>query len=80
MTPFQKALTRALLERYQIQLTEEAVPREEPDPDQCLWIDWKTKTISLTKKQNYCQILCSSTAQRDAAIDRLRRKRFTIIP
>ena len=78
-SPFQKALIHAALERFRRDLKEETEMKE-ADPENCLWINWQTGTISLSVKHDCQKYVCSSPAQRTAVIDSLKEKHFTIIP
>ena len=80
ISPFQKALLRAWMERNQKYLTEGADVEKGENPELCLWVDWKTKRISMTAKTGFYRVVYSSPSHRAAAIDRLKRKRFKILP
>ena len=60
LTPFQKALIKAVLRRYERELSKEQLSMSSMLPEQCLWIDWKSGTVSATQKEGYSVYFCTS--------------------
>ena len=79
ISPFQRALIRAVLERYQVKRDDPPVAQDAA-PELCLWIDWSAKRISQTERPGFQRLVYASLAQRAAVIDDLREKHVTVLP
>ena len=77
LSPFQKALIRAALERYQTDLHLES-QKEDAAGDR-LWINRDERKISLTEIQKSICIVFSSPEQRAAEISSLKNKGYEMI-
>ncbi len=80
LSPYQKALIVAALDRYRNVISEEPVSSPLLPADRCLWIDWGAGTVSESEKAGFSLYVCSSAEKRAAAIDRLKKNHFNIIP
>ena len=78
LSPFQRGLIRAVLERYQTDRKENAAFAAEPDT--CLWMDWRTGSISMSERPGFSPFPCASSDRRPALIDSLRKERVIILP
>lgn len=79
LSPFQKALVKATLERYMEKMGRQSCENEADAEQRSVWIDWKTRRISMTEKDGFSKNSFSTAEARSEALKRLEKEKFVII-
>lgn len=79
LSPFQKALVKATLERYMEKMGRQSCENEADAEQRSVWIDWKTRRISMAEKDGFSKYSFSTAEARSEALKRLEKEKFVII-